>query len=63
MKTTEGLMAIDILCLTQEQQQNLNDLLKACRFLINAKRLQMADSAIVYSIDQIAAVLRKIDAA
>jgi len=56
-------MAIDILCLTHEQQQNLNDLLKACRFLVNAKGIQMADSAIAYSIDQIAAVLRKIDAA
>jgi len=29
--------------------------------LVEAKRLRMADSAIVYGIDQIAAVIRKID--
>jgi len=57
----EGFMAIDVLCLTEEQQQNLNELLTACRFLVEAKRLRMADSAIVYGIDQIAAVIRKID--
>jgi hypothetical protein len=54
-------MAIDVLCLTEEQQQNLNELLKACRFLVEVKRMKMADSAIAYGIDQIAAVIRKID--
>ena len=54
-------MAIDVLCLTEEQQQNLNELMKACRFLLEIKRLRMADSAVTYSIDQIAAVIRKID--
>ncbi len=54
-------MAIDPLCLAEDQQQNLNDLVKACRFLIEVKRLKMADSAIDYSIDQIAAVIHKID--
>ncbi len=54
-------MAVDVLCLTEEQQQNLNDLLKACRLLLEVKRLRMANSAIDYSIDQIAAVIRKID--
>ncbi len=58
---TEGDMAVDVLCLTEEQQQNLNDLLKACRLLLEVKRLRMANSAIDYSIDQIAAVIRKID--
>jgi hypothetical protein len=56
-------MAIDVLCLTEEQQQNLDELLKACRFLVDVKRLKMADSAITYGIDKIAAVIRKIDAA
>jgi len=54
-------MVIDVLCLTEEQQRNLDELLKACRFLIEAKRIEMAKSAIDYGIDQIAAVLRKID--
>jgi len=54
-------MAIDVLCLTEEQQRNLDELLKACRLLLEVKRLRMADSAIDYSIDQIAAVIRKID--
>ena len=27
-------MAIDVLCLIEGQQQNLNELLKACRFLV-----------------------------
>ena len=54
-------MAIDVLCLTEEQQQNLNELLTACRFLVEVKRMKMADSAIAYGIDQVAAVIRKID--
>jgi len=54
-------MAIDVLCLTEEQQRNLDELLKACRLLLKVKRLRMANSAIDYSIDQIAAVIRKID--
>ena len=54
-------MAIDVLCLIEGQQQNLNELLKACRFLVEVKRMKMADSAIAYGIDQIAAVIRKID--
>jgi hypothetical protein len=56
-------MAVDVLCLTEEQKQNLNDLLKACRFLLEVKRLRMADSAVDYSINQIAAVVHKIDKA
>ena len=62
MKTFfEGYMAMDLSCPTKEQQQNLNELLTTCRFLVEAKRLRMADSAITYGIDQIAAVVRKID--
>jgi hypothetical protein len=56
-------MAIDPLCLAEDQQQNLNDLVKACRFLIEVKRLEMAESAISFAIDQIAAAVRKIDRA
>jgi len=56
-------MAVDVLCLTEEQQQNLNELLTACRFLVEAKRIGMAESAINYAVDQVAAVIRKIDAA
>jgi len=33
-------MAIDVLCLSEEQKQNLNDLVKACRFLLEVKRLR-----------------------
>jgi len=54
-------MAIDVLCLTEEQQRNLDELLKACRFLIELKRRGMAESAISYAIDQIAGVIKKID--
>lgn len=43
------------------KEQDICDLLKACRWLVEAKRLKMADSAISHGIDQIAAVLRKID--
>jgi hypothetical protein len=46
---------------TGEQQQNLNELLKACQLLVEIKRLNMADSAIVYGIDKIAAVIQKIE--
>jgi len=54
-------MAIDVLCLTEEQQQNLNELLKACRLLVEGKKLKMADSAIDFLIGQVAGVIRKID--
>lgn len=54
-------MATEPLCLSAEQQQNLNDLLKACRFLLEVKRIGMAESAIHHSIDEIAKVIRKID--
>jgi len=54
-------MAVDVLCLTEEQQQNLNELLIACRFLVEAKRIGMAESPINYAVDQVAAVIRKID--
>jgi Spy/CpxP family protein refolding chaperone len=65
MKTFEGYMAIDVLCLTEEQQQQLNDLLKACRFLVKLKEHKMTESAtaVAYAIDQVEAVLRKIDKA
>jgi len=54
-------MAVDVLCLTEEQQQNLNELLTACRFLVDAKKLNMADSAVTYGISKVAAVINKID--
>jgi len=41
--------------------EKLSELLNVCRLLVEAKELDMADSAIVYYIDQIAAVLQKID--
>lgn len=53
---------MDPICLTQEQQQNLNDLVKACQFLVELKRRGMAESAID-SIDQVAAALNKIKVA
>jgi hypothetical protein len=46
---------------TGEQQQNLNELAAACRWLVDAKKLDVADLAIDYGIDKIAAVLQKID--
>ena len=57
-------MAIDVLCLTEEQRQHLDELLKACEFIVKLKRLKMpgsSEAAISYGIDQIAAVLHKID--
>ncbi len=57
-------MAIDPYCLSEEQQQHLNELLTACRFIVEVKRLKMPGSneaAISYGIDQIAGVLKKID--
>ena len=54
-------MVVDALCITEEQRQHLDELLKACRFLVEVKRLGMAESAINYAVDQVAAVIRKID--
>jgi hypothetical protein len=54
-------MRMDFSSPTGEQQQNLNELLKACQLLVEVKRLNMADSAIVYGIDKIAAVIQKIE--
>jgi hypothetical protein len=54
-------MTIDVLCLTEKQQQELNELLTACRWLVDAKKLNMADSAITHGISKIAAVINKID--
>jgi len=59
-------MAIDVLCLTEEQQQNLNELLAACRFIVDVKRLKMpgsSETAISYAVDKIATALNKIDKA
>jgi hypothetical protein len=52
---------MDFSILTKEQQQNLSELLRLCRFLIDAKKLKMADSAISYGIDMIAKVVRKLE--
>lgn len=52
---------VDVLCLSAEQQKNLNDLLTKARFLVEIKNNGLADSAIHIVIDEIAAVLRKID--
>ena len=54
-------MGMDLSCPTKEQQQNLNELLTACRFLVDAKKLNMADSAVTYGISKVAAVINKID--
>ncbi len=56
-------MPVDVLCITEEQRRHLDELLKACRLLVEIKQMKMADSAIAYGIDQVAAVIRKIDAA
>jgi hypothetical protein len=54
-------MAIDVLCLTEEQRQNLDELLMACRFLVELKQHKMAESAINHGIEQVAAAIREID--
>jgi hypothetical protein len=52
-------MRMDFSSPTGEQQQNLIELLKACQWLVDAKKLNMADSAIVDGIERIAAVSQK----
>lgn len=57
-------MAVDAICLTEEQQQNLNKLLEACRFLVRLKKSGITEpSAIMYGIDQVVVALNRIDAA
>ncbi len=57
-------MAIDVLCLSEEQRRDLDELLKACQFIVKLKRLNMpgtSETAISFGIDKVAAVLNKID--
>ncbi len=44
-----------------EQEQNLSELLKACRWLVEAKKLRMGDKAITYGIEQMASLLPKFE--
>jgi len=61
-------MAVDVLCLTEEQKQNLNELIEACRFLLKLYQNKMlrsedhaAEEVLNFGIDKIAKALKKID--
>ncbi len=59
-------MVVDAVCLSEEQQKLLNELLTACRLTVKAKQIKMPgteEPAIGFCIDKIAGVLKKIDAA
>ncbi len=59
-------MAVDVLCLTEEQRQHLDELLRACQFIVELKRLNMpgtSETAISFGIDKVAAALNKIKVA
>ena len=55
-------MAIDVLCLTQEQRQSLEELVMKCRFLVEIRRIGASESAINLTIDEVNSILRKFEA-